>query len=174
MTAEDLLKIRIPNKRMELIEGVPVVREPAGYTHGRVTMNLSARMAAHLVQTPTGQLFAAATGFTLARGPDTVRAPDIAYIRAERLPREDPPGFPDLVPDLVVEVLSPDDRPREIQETAGQWLTAGTHTVWVVDPRRRTTHIYRADGTEEFVGTEGSLNGEDLLPGFVCPLRDIM
>ncbi len=74
----------------------------------------------------------------------------------------------------MVDVLSPEDRTREIQERAGQWLVAGTQVVWVVDPRRQTTHIYRSDGTEEFVGPEGSLRGEDILPGFTCPLEAIM
>lgn len=176
MTAEELLKLHIPSKRIELVEGVAMVREPAGYIHGRVTMNLTARLVLYLQAQPgpSGQLIAAATGFTLARGPDTVRSPDIAYIRPGRVPHPETQGFPELAPDLVVDVLSPEDRTREIQQRAGQWLAAGTQVVWVVDPRRQTTHVYRSDGTEEFVGTEGSLQGEDILPGFTCPLEAIM
>src|SRR5881628_2595908 len=96
MTAEELLHVRIPDKRVELVKGVLVVREPSGFRHGRVAMNLAIRLGAHLERTGAGQLFAAETGFTLARGPDTVRAPDIAFIRRERLPDLDPAGFPDL------------------------------------------------------------------------------
>lgn len=176
MTADELLKLHVPSKRIELVDGVAMVREPAGYVHGRVTMNLTARLVLYLQgrPEPTGQLIAAATGFTLAREPDTVRSPDIAYLRPQRVPDPGTPGFPEVAPDLVVDVLSPEDRPREIQQRAGQWLAAGTQVVWVVDPRRQTTHIYRSDGTEEFVGTEGSLLGEDILPGFTCPLEAIM
>ena len=174
MTAEELLKTQIPDKRTELIEGVLVVREPAGYLHGRVAMSLTTRLALYLEDHPIGQLLATETGFTLARGPDTVRAPDVAYIRKDRLPPPETPGFPDLAPDLVVEVLSPDDRPREIQVKVGHWLAAGSLLVWVVDPRRATTHVYRADGTEEFVGPDGTLDGEEVLPGFTCPLKNIM
>jgi Uma2 family endonuclease len=177
MTADELLKIHVPNKRVELVRGVPMVREPAGYIHGRVTMNLTARLVLFLDRQPSGpagQLIAAATGFTLARAPDTVRSPDIAYFRPGKVPDPETPGFSETAPDLVVDVLSPEDRTREIQERAGQWLVAGTQVVWVVDPRRRTTHIYRSDGTEEFVGPEGSLRGEDILPGFTCPLGAIM
>lgn len=174
MTAEELLKTYIPDKRIELIQGVLLVREPGGYVHGRVTMNLTARLVLHLERFPTGQLIAAETGFVLGRGPDTVRAPDIAYIRQDRLPDPDLGGFAELAPDLVVDVLSPEDRTRAIQEKAGHWLRAGTLLVWVVDPRRQTTHIYRNDGTEEFVGAEGTLRGEDILPGFSCPLKAIM
>ncbi|HEX4561354.1 MAG TPA: Uma2 family endonuclease [Gemmatimonadales bacterium] len=175
MTADELLKLHIPSKRIELVEGVAMVREPAGYVHGRVTMNLTARLVLHLRDVPeAGQLIAGATGFTLAKGPDTVRSPDIAYIRPGRVPHPKTQGFPELAPDLVVDVLSPEDRTREIQQRAGQWLAAGTHVVWVVDPRRQTTHVYRSDGTEEFIGTDGSLQGEDILPGFTCPLEAIM
>ena len=177
MTADELLKIHVPNKRVELVRGVPMVREPAGYIHGRVTMNLTARLVLFLDRQPpgpAGQLIAAATGFTLSKAPDTVRSPDIAYFRPGRVPDPESPGFSAAAPDLVVDVLSPEDRTREIQERAWQWLVAGTQVVWVVDPRRRTTHIYRSDGTEEFVGPEGSLRGEDILPGFTCPLEAIM
>jgi Uma2 family endonuclease len=174
MTADELLKIHVPSKRTELVQGVLAVREPAGYVHGLVTMNLTARLVLYLQEHPSGQLIAGETGFLLSRGPDTVRAPDIAYIRPGRIPDPATSGFAELGPDLVVDVLSPEDRTREIQLRAGQWLAAGTQMVWVVDPRRRTTHIYRNDGTEEFVGPEGSLVGEDILPGFTCPLEAIM
>ena len=177
MTADELLKIHVPNKHVELVRGVPMVREPAGYVHGRVTMNLTARLVLHLdgkSSGPIGQLIAGDTGFTLSKAPDTVRSPDIGYIRPGRVPNPETTGFPELAPDLVVDVLSPEDRPREIQERAWQWLVAGAQVVWVVDPRRRTTHIYRSDGTEEFVGPDGSLDGEDILPGFTCPLEAIM
>ena len=148
MTAEELLHVRIPDKRVELVKGVLVVREPAGYTHGKVTVNLTLRIGAHVERSGAGQLFAAETGFTLARHPDTVRAPDLAFIRRERLPDPDPTGFPDLAPDLVVEVLSPSDRPGEVLAKVADWLSAGTRLVWVVDPERRLARVYRHHGTD--------------------------
>src|SRR5204863_137465 len=83
----------------------------------------------------------AETGFTLSRGPDTVRAPDIAFVRRERLPDPIPVGFPDLAPDLVVEVLSPGERAGEILAKVADWLSAGTRLVWVVDPERRLARV---------------------------------
>ena len=181
MTADELLKIQDPQQAHRVDSGVCWLFENSrqGYAHGRrATMaNLTARLVLYLQEhpsRPSGQLIAGETGFLLAKGPDTVRSPDIAYIRPERVPHPEMAGFPELAPDLVVDVLSPEDRTREIQERAWQWLAAGTQMVWVVDPRRSTTHIYRSDGTEEFVGTEGSLRGEDILPGFICPLGVIM
>ena len=173
MTAEDLLKANIPNKRTELVRGRLVVREPAGWRHGAVTMNLAARLAQHVDLTGAGQLLAAETGFTLARNPDTVRAPDIAFVRRERLP-SDTVGFAELAPDLVVEVLSPDDRPGETLAKVGDWLEAGALRVWVIDPERRIARVYRQDGTETMIDSTGSLHGEDVLPGFSCTLDAIL
>src|SRR5207248_4392981 len=142
MTAEELLNASIPNKRTELVRGVLVVREPPGGRHGSVTMNLGLRIGNYVERTGAGQVFAAETGFTVARGPDTVRAPDIAFVRRERLPDPDPRGFPDLAPDLVVEVLSPDDRPGAVLAKVADWLSAGTKLVWVIDPMRRVARVY--------------------------------
>jgi len=114
MTAEELRNASIPNQRTELVRGMLVVRKPPGGRHGSVTMNLALRIGNHVERTGGGQVFAAETGFTLSHGPDTVRAPDIAFVRRERLPDPIPVGFPDLAPDLVVEVLSPGDRAGEI------------------------------------------------------------
>ncbi len=174
MTAEELLHANIPDKRTELVRGVLVVREPPGGRHGSVTMNLALRLGNHVEREGAGQVFAAETGFTLARGPDTVRAPDIAFVRRERLPEPIPVGFPEFAPDLVVEVLSPGDRPGEVLAKVADWLSAGTRLVWVIDAERRVARIYRHDGGETFVTVEGALDGEDVLPGFSCPLVSIL
>ena len=173
MTADELLHTSIPGKRTELVRGELRVREPAGDRHGRVTVHLTIRLGTHVERTAAGQLFAAETGFTLSRVPDTVRAPDIAFIRRERLP-EVSTGFLQLAPDLVVEVLSPSDRPGEILAKVGEWLAAGAALVWVIDPERRQARIYRADGTESILDDEDALGGEKVLPGFVCELGSIL
>ena len=174
MTAEELLHTSIPDKRTELVRGVLVVREPPGGRHGSVTMNLALRLGNHVEREGAGQVFAAETGFALARGPDTVRAPDIAFVRRERLPEPIPVGFPEFAPHLVVEVLSPGDRPGEILAKVADWLSAGTRLVWVVDPERRLARVYRPDGSETIVPADGVLDGEDVLPGFSCPLASIL
>jgi len=174
MTAEELLQTNIPNKRTELVRGRLIVREPAGYSHGRVTMNLTVRLGAHVESAGCGQLVAAETGFTLFRGPDTVRAPDVGFVRRERLPDPATTGFPEMAPDLVVEVLSPDDRPGETLAKVGDWLEAGAQLAWVIDPQRRLARVYRADGTESLLAESDALDGEDVLPGFSCPLAAIL
>jgi Uma2 family endonuclease len=174
LTAEQLARLEIPNKRTELVRGVLVVREPAGYTHGRVAMNVALKLGVHVERTQAGQLFAAETGFTLARQPDTVRAPDVAFVRRQRLLDPATRGFPDLAPDLVVEVLSPDDRPGEVLGKVADWLSAGCPLVWVIDPDRRSARVYRADGSVAVLEADAALDGEDVLPGFTYPLAAIL
>ncbi|HEX6944471.1 MAG TPA: Uma2 family endonuclease [Gemmatimonadaceae bacterium] len=174
LTAEELLRLNLPNKRTELVRGQLVVREPAGYLHGNIAMRIGSVIHQHVEANSLGEVFAAETGFTLARRPDTVRAPDVAFIRSARLPSPPPRGFAELAPDLAVEVLSPDDRPGEVLEKVGDWLNAGALLVWVVDPRRRIARVYRADGSETHVDDEGSLEGEELLPGFRLSLKAVL
>jgi len=173
MTAEELLRLNLPDKRTELVRGVLVVREPAGYQHGDVAMRLAAAIFTHVQARGLGRVFAAETGFTLARKPDTVRAPDVAFISTARLPDPPPRGFAELAPDLAVEVLSPDDRPGEVLAKVADWLNAGARLVWVVDPVRVLARVYRADGSESILDDADALRGEDVLPGFEYPLSAI-
>ena len=174
MTADELLQTSIPDKRVELVRGVLVVREPAGYRHGRVSMELGFLLARHVKETGAGQVVSAETGFKLMSDPDTVRAADVAFIARERLPDPQDRGFPSLGPDLVVEVLSPDDRPGETLAKVGDWLEGGARLVWVIDPERRVARVYRLDGTETHLAENGTLEGEDVLPGFSCTLTSIL
>jgi Uma2 family endonuclease len=173
MTAEDLLHTRIPDKHVELVRGVLVVREPPGLRHGRVAMDLGRRLADHVETRALGRVYVE-SGFKLASHPDTVRGPDLAFISRARLPDPEPVGYPDLAPDLVVEIVSPGDRPGEVLAKVADWLSAGTRLVWVVDPERRLARIYRPDGTEQIVTADQALDGEDVVPGFACPLNAVL
>jgi Uma2 family endonuclease len=137
-------------------------------------MEIGARLRDFVSRGQLGVVVAAETGFTLARDPDTVRAPDAGFIRAARVPDPLPRGYADLAPDLAVEVLSPDDRPGEVLAKVADWLNAGSALVWVIDPDRRLARVYRADGSESVVAEEAMLDGEDVLPGFTCPMREIV
>jgi len=174
VTAEELSLVSIPDKHVELVRGVLEVREPPGYTHGRVTVNLLMRLAAHVERAQSGHVLVTETGFTLARGPDTVRGPDLAVVRRDRVPSPEPRGFLELAPELIVEVLSPGDRAGEVLAKVADGVTAGTRRVWVVDPERRAARVYRGDGSEAIVAADEGLDGEDVLPGFSCTLSDVL
>lgn len=174
MTAEELLRLQPLHKRSELVEGAMHVREPAGFRHGRIASEVGARIRNHVVQRGLGVAVAAETGFILRRGPDTVRAPDVAFVSRDRLPPHDQRGFAEFAPDLVVEILSPDDRPGEVLAKCGDWLSAGCRLVWVVDPQRCEVTVYRADGSVAVVSEGGAVEGEEVLPGFAMAVTEVL
>jgi Uma2 family endonuclease len=171
MTADELLQI--PEKHAELVRGVLVVREPPGLRHGRIALDLGRRLADHVDANRLGRVYVE-SGFKLASNPDTVRGPDVAFISRARLPEPEPVGYAALAPDLVVEILSPRDRPGELLGKVADCLSTGTRLVWVIDPDRRLARVYRADGTEEIVTADQALQSEDVVPGFTCPLSAIL
>lgn len=173
MTADELLQLHVPGKRVELVRGALVVSEPPGFAHGAVMAELAGLLRNHVRAHQLGMVLAGDAGFKLTTDPDTVRGPDVAFIRRERVPDPLPVGFAGFAPDLVIEVLSPGDRAGEVLAKVGDWLSAGTSLVWVVDPERRLARVYRQDGSETIVSAEGALNGEDVVPGFTCSLAAV-
>ena len=172
LTADELQHFYVPDKRVELVRGLLVVRELPGMRHARVAMDLALALGAHVRAAALGRVYAEA-GFKLASNPDTVRGPDIAFISRGRIPDPEPTGFAGFAPDLVVEVISPGDRAGEVLAKVADWISAGTRVVWVLDPARRVARVYRADGTEQILTADESLDGGDVVPDFSCPLREI-
>lgn len=172
-TADELLRLNLPDKRTELIRGRLVVREPAGGRHGAVAMEIGRRLANHVLDGGLGRVYAAETGFKVESDPDTVRAPDGAFVSRDRLAGPDPEGFFDIAPDLAVEVLNHDDRPGEVLAKVADWLKAGCRLVWVIDCEKRSARVYRADGSESLLEPGGALDGEDVLPGLSVTLDDL-
>lgn len=173
VTADELLHLHLPDKQTELVRGRLIVREPPGYGHGLAAGKLFTLIAPHVRDRDLGAVFAAETGFQLFSDPDTVRAADVAFIRRERLPDPPPVGYAALAPDLVVEVLSPNDRAGEVLNKVGDWLSAGSRLVWVIDTARRRARVYRADGSESLLADQDALDGEDVLAGFSRALTEV-
>jgi Uma2 family endonuclease len=171
MTADELLQVNIPGKQVELVRGALIVREPPGFQHGAIVLRLGAVLLQHVDAHDLGLVVVGDPGFKLATDPDTVRGPDIAFIRRERVPHPTPVGFAAFPPDLVIEIRSPSDRPGDILGKVGDWLSAGTRLVWVIDPAHRVAHVYRQDETQTTIGPDEALDGEDVLPGFSCALN---
>lgn len=174
MTAEELLHVEIPGKWTELVRGVLRVSEPPGITHGIVAARLTYRIGHHVYGHQLGEVAGQDTGFQIASNPDTVRAPDVAFLSNERLAAVKPRGYAAGAPDLAVEILSPGDRPAEVLEKIADWLRAGTRLVWVVDLERRIARVHRADGSIALVPQDGALDGEDVLPGFSCEIAALL
>jgi Uma2 family endonuclease len=173
MTATDVERMTLPGKQVELVRGQLIVREPPSTRHGAIAANLGYLLSDFVRRHGLGLVFAQDTGFKIASDPDTVRAPDVAFVRRDRADQIPARGYAELAPDLLAEILSPDDRLAEILAKVAEWLAAGAHLVWLVDTERREIRIYRQDGSLSVLQENDPLSGEDVLQGFVCPLRQV-
>ena len=174
LTAADVERMSVPDKQVELVRGQLVLREPPGSWHGGVAANLAYFLADFVRRLRLGLVFAQDTGFKIASDPDTVRAPDVAFVARERTGAIRARGYAELAPDLLAEILSPDERPAEVLAKVADWLGAGTKLVWVIDPERSEARVYRRDGSLSILQEHDSLDGEDVLPGFSCRLQAVL
>jgi len=161
--------------RAELLRDEVILRSPTTSLHGIHTMRVSLPIAQFVEERALGVVCGAETGFVIqhADGAESVLAPDMAYLAAERIPDPLPEGLWRIPPDLVVEIRSCSESQREVAQKAALWLEAGARLVWYVDPFRQQVSVYRADGTEQTLSLDHTLSGEDVLPGFELPLRRI-
>lgn len=174
VTAEELAALSGDGAGYELVEGELQAMTPAGYGHGRVAARALGRVLVFVEDHHLGEVVTAETGFVLHRGPDTVRAPDVAFVRADRVPADDDQaGYAELAPDLVVEVVSPSDRAGRVNATALAWLDAGVRLVWVVYPETRSVAVHRPEGAVTVLRDDAVLDGGDVLPGFMLALPDL-
>jgi len=174
LTAADVERMSLPDKQVELVRGRLVVREPPGSWHGAVAANLAYLLGDFVRRHELGLVFAQDTGFKIGSDPDTVRAPDVAFVARDRTGAIRARGYAELAPDLLAEIVSPDDRPADVLAKVADWLGAGTKLVWVIDPERSEARVYRQDGSLAVLGEHDSLDSEDVLPGFSCPLRAVL
>jgi Uma2 family endonuclease len=174
MTAEELLELPGDDYKYELIEGELIRMAPTGGEHGVLTVRLGRLLDEYVEAAGLGSVCGAETGFVLRRTPDTVRAPDAAFIARDRIPETGiPKTYWPFAPDLAVEVISPSDRFDEVQTKVAEYLTAGTRLVWVVNPSTRTVFVYHSGREAQVFGLEDELSGEDVIPGFRCPVKRV-
>jgi len=167
LTADDLLAMGDRAGRVELVYGRLVEMPPTGWEHGVRASKADRLIGNHVDAHQLGATFGAETGFILESDPDLVRAPDAAFVTAERMaaPR-DRRGFFRGPPDLAIEVLSPDDTAVGIEQKVDEYLSAGTRAVWVINPTRRTLTVHRPNERPLVLREADTLDGGDVLPGF--------
>lgn len=175
MTAEDLLKLPDDGSTLyELDRGRLVCMCPASLLSSVVAGRILAALTAFVARLRLGVVAGADGGYRLVSGPDTLRAPDVSFVRRERLPGGRlRPGFFAGAPDLAVEVLSPSDRYADVTRKVGQYFAAGTRLVWVVDPAARTAVVFHPGVSPVTLDPDGALDGEDVVPGFRLPLVEL-
>ena len=173
VTAEELLLMPDDGYRHELIRGELKQRPLAGSYHGRLTSNVLILLWSYVRDIGLGHTYVAA-GYLISSDPDTVRAPDVAFISRERLEEiGETDGYWPGAPDLVVEVISPNDRYTEVEEKVAEWLEAGARMVIVVNPRRRSVRVHRSL-SDVIDLTEGDvIDGANVVPGWTLPISEI-
>ena len=174
VTAEELERMPQNDMHVELVKGETVKMTPAGHEHGEIAGALFAAIHTFVHQHKLGKVYAAETGFILSRNPDTVRAPDAAFVSAGRAAQQKRrEGFFDGAPDLAVEVVSPEDTAEEVEVKVLEYLRAGTKLVWVANPRARTITTYRSLDKVRVLTPNDTLDGDDVLPGFAVAVNEI-
>lgn len=165
VTVDEFARILDDDFKYELVAGVVHRMSPVGGLHGVIVTRLIVVLSAWAERHHAGAVMTE-TGFVLATGPDTVRAPDVSFVRQERLEASGLPiSFWRGAPDLAVEVLSPDDRPRDVALKVREYLTHGVALVWVIDPSTRTVMVHSCAALTTVAGDQ-SLQGDVVLPGF--------
>jgi Uma2 family endonuclease len=174
MNATELLEIPDDGMSYELVKGELLMAPPPGSEHGEVTMNLAGPLHQHVKSHRLGVVFAAETGFKLESDPDTVRAPDVAFMRQERIDQGgEVKGYREGSPDLIVEVLSPSDTFGKVEAKVKQWLDSGARMVWVVSPKLHTVTVYRSLTNITTLTEKDILDGDDVVPGFQIKVSEI-
>ena len=174
LTADDLLRLYSEGVRGELIRGVLCETMPTGYEHGKTVVNLAMLLGGFVKSQKLGSLTASDSGVWLERDPDTVREPDVAYFSSEKMPpgvRVE--GYAEVVPDLVVEIVSPNDSLSEVNDKALMWLSYGVRLVWVVNPSTHSVDVHREGSVASTLTENDALDGVDVLPGFTCVVSEV-
>jgi Uma2 family endonuclease len=147
---------------------------PTGFDHSAIVMTFGAILTTFVKTHHLGIVVGGEAGFVLARNPDVVRAVDIGFVAASRIPASGRPvKYWEGCPDLAVEVISPNDKLEEVEEKVDDYLNAGTRLVWVLNPRRRTVTVYRSGRNPVVLRANDTLEGEDVLPNFQCVVAEI-
>jgi len=168
LTAGDLLRLSAEGVRGELVRGVLHETMAAGHRHGKIVVSIVTELGNFVSSRKLGTLVASDSGVWLERDPDTVREPDVAFTSAEKIPL-----YAEVVPDLVVEVVSPSDSRPWARDRAQMWLGHGGPLVWMVHPNTRTIDVYRPDTAASTLHEDDSLDGHDILPGFTYQVSTI-
>ena len=164
VTLDEFKRLRHDGCKAELVNG-EVEMSPAGMRHERIGVKLITRLERFLEQHPLGHVYGSSAGYTLPSG--DVRSPDVSFVSLARLPGgKSPVDYADFPPDLAVEILSPNDRVRELNDKISEYFDFGVRLVWVVDPDRQTVTVYHSWADAHTLRADETLDGGDVLPGF--------
>lgn len=170
LTAEEYFALPDDGQRTELVRGVIVPMNMPGFRHGEVCGNIHFYLSMFVRQNRLGRTLTNDSGFVTKRNPDNVRGADVSYYSHKRVPQgQSPVGYPDAVPEIVFEVVSPSNTSRQIEVKTGEYLNAGVNVVCVVDPAYKTVNLHFPDQPMKELEGDAALTFADL-PGFTLPV----
>jgi len=173
-TAEDLLALTSDENHYEIVKGELIKMVPASARHGKFASRLVHALASCMGEHDLGQVYTAEPGFQLEAKPLTIRAPDVAFVRRERIPPEgEPEGYWAIAPDLVVEIVSPSETAEDVHQKVADYLRAGTRLLWLVYPVSQAVMEYRPPMEARQLTVEDDLDGGEVVPGFRYPLKQL-
>lgn len=174
MTAEELFLMPKDGYRYELVEGELKKMSPGGGKHGASIGRFTGGLQVHVEDNDLGEVFGAETGYKIKENPDDVIAPDVSFISRKRLPESEiPDGYLTTVPELVVEVISPNDRKAKIEEKLKAWFDFGVTVAILIFTNNRFIRVYRSPENFITLHESDTLVLEDILPGFSYPISKL-
>jgi len=166
VTIEDMYGMPKDGRKYELVDGEVVV-SPGGWYHAEIVSKIVHIIATFLDEHPIGKVYGENLGVVFPNG--NLRSPDVSFVRSERLPGgKSPVTFDEVVPDLAVEVLSPNDSLRQMGQKIGEFLEMDVPLVWLVDPQCQTVTIYRSLSETRQLTAQDTIDAELVLAGFTC------
>jgi Uma2 family endonuclease len=174
LTAEQFAALPKVDHPQELVAGQVVDMPPPQTPHGQVIFNLAYLLKSYLKANDIGRVWGAESGLITRRQPDSVRGMDVAYCSYHRWPRGQPQtGYAEVAPELIIEVLSPDDRWPRILKKITEYFDAGVLAVCTVEPTLKQVHVH-ADGSAPLVlRAEDRFELPSILPGFTCLVSEM-
>ena len=173
ITVEELEQLPEDDYRYELVEGELIRMSPTKPTHGKIAMKIARILGNYIEAKGLGEIYGTDVGFIIKRDPDTVRAPDIAFVSRERIPEDLGEAFFPYAPDLAVEILSPDESAMEVQDRVENYFQGGSKMVWIVNPKTRTVTVYRSLTDIQVLAANDQLTGNDLILGLSFQVASI-
>ncbi|MCS6861147.1 MAG: Uma2 family endonuclease [Abditibacteriales bacterium] len=170
-TDEELMRLKHDGYKVELLDG-ELKMSPTGMEHELIGAKLIYLLMSVVDRHKLGGVYGSSAGYRMPNG--ELRSPDVSFVSTKRLPGgKSPKGFGYFAPDLVVEILSPDDTVKETEKKIAEYLAAGTRLAWLVNPKTKTVTVYRAPNNKRRLAAAEELSGEDVVPGFVCRVGEL-
>jgi Uma2 family endonuclease len=173
LTAKDLQEMGEEGEFCELVDGELVKMSPSFLPEARVVRTILLLLGTFVLQRRLGEVFGPDLGYELT--PHRVRAPDVSFVSAEKLVAYgNPQEFAKVVPDLAVEVISPEVKYSYLQRKIRDYFEAGVRLLWIIDPQMQTVTVYHSPLDLRILTAADALPSEEVLPGFSCPVAELL